>query len=274
MHLRCIASAEFNMSVDGIISQINRMNQRGGRMLSMTDLIRAGTLSVDLAAHLVARQIRGVSVASGAGPGGTGKTTLLGALLAFTPPGRKLVTITADQLRKDGKRDKRLPESRSGTIYLCHEVSPGHYFSYIWGSRLGLYFTLVSEPDHYLAFTIHAESPEEICAQVEGSETGLSEDACLKLDLLIFMGVVRSSPSPMRRVTAVFEREVERDGFVQTYLLDRKHDAFRLTNRLTLHDSHFDDERGRIAGILRFLLANDISRIEDVRNHFFYAWGH
>jgi hypothetical protein len=257
------------MSVDGIMSQINRMNQRGDRMLSMTDLIKAGTLSIDLAAHLITRQICGVSVASCAGPGGTGKTTLLGALLAFTPPDRKLVTVTSD----GGMRDNTHSASPSGVIYLCHEVSPGHYFSYLWGNRLGRYFALVDEPESHLAFTIHAESPEEVCAQVEGSETGLSADTCLKLDLLIFMGMLRSSPSPMRRVTAVFEREMEQSSFIQTYLLDRKHDAFRRANRLAFHDSHFDDERERIADILHVLLSNGINRIEDVRKRFFAAWG-
>jgi len=62
------------------------MNQRGGPSLSLVDLIQAGTLSPELASHLIVLQMNGVSIASGAQIGGSGKTTLLTSLLAFTPP--------------------------------------------------------------------------------------------------------------------------------------------------------------------------------------------
>ena len=49
-------------------------------MLSVVDLIDAGTISVDLAAYSLAAISQGASFLVGAMPGGAGKTTVMGAL--------------------------------------------------------------------------------------------------------------------------------------------------------------------------------------------------
>ena len=51
-------------------------------MLSVVDLLEAGTLSPAQAAWLLRRILRGSSWLVGAGPGGAGKTTVMSALLA------------------------------------------------------------------------------------------------------------------------------------------------------------------------------------------------
>ena len=58
-------------------AEINRCNQRGGRMLSIVDLIQAGTISRDLAAYALAAIGNGASFLVGAMPGGAGKTTVM-----------------------------------------------------------------------------------------------------------------------------------------------------------------------------------------------------
>ena len=63
--------------------ELERCNQRGGRMLSVFDLLAAGTLDVDLTAYFLARISRGASFLVGANPGGAGKTTVMCALLNF-----------------------------------------------------------------------------------------------------------------------------------------------------------------------------------------------
>ena len=55
--------------------EIDRCNQRGGRMLSVVDLIEAETLSAELAAYCLAAVGQGASFMVGALPGGAGKTS-------------------------------------------------------------------------------------------------------------------------------------------------------------------------------------------------------
>jgi type IV secretory pathway ATPase VirB11/archaellum biosynthesis ATPase len=66
--------------------QIEQLNQRGGRMLSIVDLIQAGTIRVQMAAYAMRAMAEGASLLTAAGPGGAGKTTLMAALLNFLPP--------------------------------------------------------------------------------------------------------------------------------------------------------------------------------------------
>ena len=65
--------------------QIEQLNQRGGRMLSIVDLIQAGTISVEMAAYAMRAMEAGDSLLTAARPGGAGKTTLMAALLNFLP---------------------------------------------------------------------------------------------------------------------------------------------------------------------------------------------
>jgi hypothetical protein len=60
-------------------------------MLSIVDLIEAGTMSREVAAYSLAAIGAGASFMVGALPGGAGKTTVMGALLNFVPLGVPLV---------------------------------------------------------------------------------------------------------------------------------------------------------------------------------------
>ena len=77
--------------------QIEQLNQRGGRTLSIVDLIQAGTLSVDMAACAMRAMHQGASLLTGARPGGAGKTTLMAAISVVlpAPPGRAPVSSDA-----------------------------------------------------------------------------------------------------------------------------------------------------------------------------------
>ena len=59
------------------IRALDDCNQRGGRMLSLVDLIAAGTVDLPLAAYLAAAMRSGASLLLGARPGGAGKTTVM-----------------------------------------------------------------------------------------------------------------------------------------------------------------------------------------------------
>jgi len=66
--------------------QIEMLNQRGGRTLSIVDLIAAGTIGPEMAACACRAMHQGASLLTGARPGGAGKTTLMAAVLNFLPP--------------------------------------------------------------------------------------------------------------------------------------------------------------------------------------------
>ena len=86
-------------SIQAHCAELDRCNQRGGRMLSMIDLLEAETLGLDLAAWLMARVAGGASFLVGARPGGAGKTTVMCALLNLAPADRPIVAATPEAVR-------------------------------------------------------------------------------------------------------------------------------------------------------------------------------
>ena len=116
--------------------QVMQLNQRGGRTLSIADLCLAGTLTPRMAALCWMRIESGASLVTGAVPGGAGKTTLMGALLTFLPPGERIVTV-ADRAVLDNALEGSLP--RPATL-LAHEIGSGRWFGYIWGRDAADFF--------------------------------------------------------------------------------------------------------------------------------------
>jgi hypothetical protein len=164
------------------IRAIEGLNQRGGRMLSLVDLIKAGTLDVELAARLAFIVSSGGSFVTAAGPGGTGKTTLMGALLAFVPPGTEIVTV-ADR-RALARLDGRIPKHRQ--CLLAHELGSGHYLGYLWGEAVPQYFARIG-PNRSLCTNLHAVRYKEAKSILTGAELAVPPADFAKLDLLVFM---------------------------------------------------------------------------------------
>ena len=111
--------------------ELNRCNQRGGRMLSIFDLLEAETLDLDLAAYLMARISRGASFMVGAVPGGAGKTTVMCALLNFVPADVQLAAATPEAVQRAANR-----EMSRRTCFVCHEIGSGSYYAYLWSDAL------------------------------------------------------------------------------------------------------------------------------------------
>jgi energy-coupling factor transporter ATP-binding protein EcfA2 len=119
--------------------QIEQLNQRGGRMLSIVDLIQAGTINVEMAAYAMRAMAEGASLLTAARPGGAGKTTLMAAILGLLPPDVPLVTVDTSRIIHDGLQ-------RSATepaCYLAHEIGSGDWYGYIWGQDVGNFFSLI-----------------------------------------------------------------------------------------------------------------------------------
>ena len=162
-------------------AELDRCNQRGGRMLSVFDLLDAGTLGLDLASVLMARISRGDSFLVGARPGGAGKTTVMCALLNFVPAGHELVAATPAAIRAGASPS---PASR---CYVGHEIGAGHYFAYLWGAELRAYCTL-ADTGSMLATNLHADDLYEARAQI-CDENGVPERQFHKFHLALFLRV-------------------------------------------------------------------------------------
>jgi len=180
--------------------EIDRCNQRGGRMLSVVDLVEAGTLSADLAATCLAAIGRGASLMVGALPGGAGKTTVMGALLNFVPSDVELIAADGPAAVRDGLQS---PSPRR--CFLCHEIGAGRYYAYLWGRALREYFGLAGA-GHMLATNLHADTYDQARAQVCG-QNEVPEDAFRRMNLMLFLSVRRDG---RRRIERVWESDGER----------------------------------------------------------------
>lgn len=155
---------EIKLMESGAVKQhckeIARCNQRGGRMLSVVDLVETGTMSRDMAAYSLAAIGGGASFMVGAVPGGAGKTTVMGALLNFVPADVPLRPA-------DGERAlTRAGQTEGGrACYICHEIGAGPYYAYLWDALLRRYFRLPAA-GHMLATNLHADTLQQAQAQI------------------------------------------------------------------------------------------------------------
>jgi len=178
------------------LEAIDRLNQRGGRMLSLVDLLDAGTLSLDMAAAMAYLAACGGSFLTAAGPGGVGKTTLMGAALAFVRSGAEIITIEGPETLE------RLPAATPDhpQCLVVHEIGAGPYYGYLWGKDVARYFEAAMAPGRSLASNLHAETYEEAVARITGEPLGASPRALGWVDLLAFMTAARGQ----RRVTSLW----------------------------------------------------------------------
>ncbi|HOW18256.1 MAG TPA: hypothetical protein PLC79_04390 [Phycisphaerae bacterium] len=180
--------------------EIERCNQRGGRMLSIVDLIDAGTISREVAAYALAAIGRGASFMVGALPGGAGKTTVMGAMLNFVPADVELVAADGiDAIRHAPAR------SEPRRCYVCHEIGRGDYYAYLWGEPLRAYFELPAA-GHMLATNLHADTFEQARRQVCG-DNGITERAFRRMSLMFFLSVRRAGWGCTRRIEEVWESD-------------------------------------------------------------------
>jgi hypothetical protein len=207
------------------LQQIRRTNQRGGRCLSVIDLIEAGTLSPDAAALCWNLIDRGAAFITGAVPGGAGKTTLMAALLAFLPPGERILTA----------KDRSVVEGAAGgqpdtpLCLLAHEIGRGSWFAYIWG-RTAREFFACNGPRRRPVTCLHADTPDQTADILQ--ECGVEEGDINAIDLHLYIrafGTIR----PRHRVTAVHCRLG--GDLVPVYRWDKDSDRLRpMIERTTL----------------------------------------
>ncbi len=185
------------------VAEIAGLNQRGGRTLSIVDLIADGTLDVPMAAYLLAAVAGGASMLTAAGPGGTGKSTLLANLLGFLPPGEEIVSISGTDVICSGMR------AAERACYVAHEIGAGHWYGYIWGAQVPAFFDLAGY-GHRIAAAIHADTLQELAGQLYSAPLGVSEHQLAAVGLICFMRMDHTSGGSVRR--RVTEVHAQLDG--------------------------------------------------------------
>lgn len=184
--------------------EIKRCNQRGGRMLSIIDLLDAGTLPENLAAYLFSAVNRAdASFMVGANPGGAGKTTVMGALLNLVSPRYKLQP--ADSLRTLQKALSKGVKTEP-KCWICHEIGNGPYYAYLWGEAARAFFAL-SEHGHMLATNLHADTylqaHEQLC-----HDNKVPENHFYRMQLQLYLTLERNrSGAIMRHINTVYESD-------------------------------------------------------------------
>ncbi len=169
-------------------------------MLSIVNLIEAGTITRELAAYCMAAIGRGASFMVGALPGGAGKTTVMGALLNFVPNDVELAPADGMSAIRRG-----LDRPKPRTCHICHEIGSGGYYAYLWDEELRAYFQL-AKAGHMLATNLHADTFEQVRAQV-CDQNGVTAGDFRRMNLMIFLSVCRAAGGTTRRIERVWESD-------------------------------------------------------------------
>jgi hypothetical protein len=234
------------------VQAINACNQRGGRMLSLVDLIDAGTVNPPLAAYLAAAMRAGVSLLVGARPGGAGKTAIMCALLNWLPDRTTLRAADRPAVLADAQRD------RPGEVcYLAHEIGAGRYTAYVWGQAARAFFALAAG-GHTVVSNLHADTLDETHDQL-CRENGVPRAHVDAVTLKVYLRVEHRAGSVHRRVSHVYESDGTADRLLWT---GDGRGAFARRAESALVTA---DQQAVQARFLDRLRRQDIRRIEDVR---------
>lgn len=189
--------------------------------LSLSDLVRNGTMSPQIAATLGAAVTARRSFLVVARPRLAGKTTVVSALLSLI--GRDM---PIRELGSDGVDVARLAAEAHGGYLVVpevsqHPVTPG----YVWGAPVRQAFRAIAG-GAALAASLHADGVNEALEIIRSGNEVPDEDVA-RLDLVIHLRSLGPDwRAPVRRVVAaVDEIEDVRAGPIRTRLLHRWDEA-------------------------------------------------
>lgn len=208
------------------IQQLEDLNQRGGRMLTVVDLIEAGTISAPMAAAVMYSLAQGASLLTAARPGGAGKTTVLAAFLNLLPPGVKIVTV--DSVSVIRRAESAVPSGPE--CYLVHEIGDGHWYGYLWGKPVAEYFRLMSA-QRRIASCLHADTLEELQEILCQPALGVKREAIDRVGIIAFLHVDwrLGSGSGIRRRVSWMECRKPYMPVTVRFVWERTQDTFQTT---------------------------------------------
>jgi energy-coupling factor transporter ATP-binding protein EcfA2 len=248
--------------------------------MSITQIMRSGTLSPRIAAILWLAIERGASMILAADPPGAGKTTLLTALLAFAPPEASVYFTRGWGETFD------LPPRDAGTptFLMINEISD-HLPVYSWGPYVQRSFELMAD-GYSLLSTMHADTVEGVIEQlVEENDVPVSHIAHLAFVVPIFVGATPEGRR-VRRVSEVavlepregaYDRHTiavwrrDDDTFAELCTPDEISAAARRLGLDTPDLLNAVEQRGRF---LQELLDHDVMEMDDVQRRVFAFRGY
>ena len=173
--------------LQSLVRELNRCNQRGGRMLSLVDLLEAETVDLAMGGYLAAAMRAGASLMVGANPGGAGKTTVMAALLNWLPNRTRIRAAESYEMLRLAAESP--PEDPSACCYVAHEIGSGHYYAYVWGREARAFFSLTRH-GYIIATNLHADTLGQAHRQVVGTN-GVAEEDLSRVQLKVFMRMER-----------------------------------------------------------------------------------
>jgi hypothetical protein len=185
-------------------------------MLSLVDLLDAGSVDLPLAAYLAAAMREGASLLVGARPGGAGKTAVMCALLNFLPDRTAIRPVATRTVLSQGLHDAQFGK----TCYLAHEIGAGFYYAYVWGEQARAFFQLASK-GHTVASNLHADTLQQTQAQL-CDENGVLRAHLNAVTLKVYLAVARGRGGVVRRWVS---RVYESDGACDRLLVERFRDG-------------------------------------------------
>ena len=168
---------------------------QGGERLSLLDLIRNGTLDVRAAALLWLMVENKASIVVGAAPQLAGKTTLLTALVDLVPPWYEKVYTRG----RDEDFSFLQTTDPSTTYVLVPELSE-HTPAYLWGDGARALFRAL-EQGYSMAATIHASTPEDVMAMLEGPPLRIHRELLANIHAVVNLRLVYGDSGMLRRVS-------------------------------------------------------------------------
>ncbi|MFW5976554.1 MAG: hypothetical protein ACOCQS_01270 [Bacillota bacterium] len=244
--------------------EINNLNQRGGRMLSIIDLLKDGTLNSEIAGFLLYSMMENKSFLTAANPSGTGKTTLMGALLGLLKPGVRIKTIN-NHINPDNIQDHK------NIRFLIHEIGDGPYYSYIWGKDVSNFFQLGGQ--NSLASCMHADTLKEMKNILFNPPLSVNEIDFYNLDLILFMKMSGNFTSRIRRISEIYGSCDNK--FIKLYEWESKTDKFKrkeinkflkfISNKKDNSLADIKAQLDKSEKVIKNIKKKDIIKLEQVR---------
>lgn len=237
------------------VHALDACNQRGGRLLSLIDLLDAGTVDLPLAAYLAAAMRHGASLLVGARPGGAGKTAVMVALLNFLP-NEVAIRAVGSRAVLDMAECDPYP---GATCYLAHEIGDGLYYAYLWDDEARDFFALTAH-GHTIATNLHAdtlaETRDQLCL---GNDVAPAHLAAVALKVYLYVDH-SDRLAFKRRVSHVYESDGVEDRLLWRW--DRRGAFERQAVESSLVSPEEEDVYRKFLVSLR---RRDVRHIEDVR---------
>jgi hypothetical protein len=248
--------------------------------MSITQILRAGTMPVRVAAILSLAMERGAPMILAAEPPGAGKTTILTSLLAFAPPEASVY------FTRGWGETFSLPKRAAGdppTYILVNEISD-HLPVYSWGPYVQREFELAGD-GYSLMSTMHSETVDGVIAQLtEECDVPAANIGHVALIVPMFVGM--NAGRHVRRVSEVAVLEplgpsYDRHSIARWDPESDTYEALRtpaevnaLARRLGMEDEDLLQAIGKREQFIEALLRDGVTAIDDVQARVFASAGY